>query len=65
MESENEIKKVKKGCLCPYCDTEMSEADLPTCQPCGITFRYCATCTTVVKRDAEVCPHCGGKLDWK
>jgi len=56
-------KKVKR--TCPYCEGEIIDSDLPFCKPCGVTLLYCVTCQTAVDREAEVCPKCGGKLEWK
>jgi RNA polymerase subunit RPABC4/transcription elongation factor Spt4 len=65
MNEKKEKKAVEKRCFCPYCDEEIIFSVLPYCQPCGVTLRYCSTCQIAVPRDAEVCPECGGKLEWK
>jgi hypothetical protein len=58
--AENERKN-----RCPYCDEEIVSAQLPFCKPCGVSLRYCAKCRVAVAREAEVCPHCGGPLEWQ
>jgi RNA polymerase subunit RPABC4/transcription elongation factor Spt4 len=30
-----------------------------------VTLRYCARCQIAVVREATVCPHCGGELEWR
>ncbi len=55
----------KSRCVCPYCEEELATSPPPYCQPCGVTLRYCIKCQIVVVREAEVCPQCGGKLEWK
>ncbi len=62
--SEEPKQKVEKR-ACPYCDGGITEAVFPVCQPCGVTLRYCAKCQIAVKREATVCPQCGGELEWK
>jgi len=62
----NEEPREKEGkCFCPYCEEELVMAALPYCQPCDVTLRYCINCQIAVAREAEVCPQCGGKLEWK
>jgi hypothetical protein len=63
MREKKEPKAVERKCRCPYCDEEIIIAKLPYCQPCGVTLRYCSVCQVAVPRDAEVCLHCGGKLE--
>ena len=58
-------EKPKKGCFCPYCEEELAVSVPPSCQPCGVTLRYCVKCQIAVAREAKVCPQCGGKLEWK
>ena len=60
-----EIDKKTGKRTCPYCEGEIQAAKLPICKPCDVTLRYCSVCDTAVERDAEVCPKCGGKLEWK
>ena len=55
----------EKGCFCPYCEGEVAVATGPFCQPCGMTLRYCAACQIAVDREVEVCPQCGGSVEWK
>lgn len=55
-------QKEKRGCFCPCCDTEIMEADLPSCGSCGITIFYCPECRKPLSRDNKVCPHCGAKI---
>lgn len=65
MNKAEEKEKEGKGCFCPYCDEELVMSALPYCQPCGIALRYCRNCQIAVVREAEVCPQCGGELEWK
>ena len=65
MKRSEEPKEKPRKCFCPYCEEEMVISALPYCQPCGMTLRYCVSCQIVVAREAEVCPQCGGKLEWK
>ncbi len=51
--------------VCPYCDGDIADAELPICKPCGVTVRYCEKCKITVKREATACPQCGGELEWK
>ena len=65
MKRSEEPKEKDRRRICPYCEEEIVMAEFPYCKPCGVTLRYCVNCQTVVVRDAEVCPQCGGKLEWK
>ncbi len=66
MKKNNKESKVKaKSCVCPYCEGEVAVSTVPYCKPCGVPLRYCVSCQLAVEREAEVCPHCGGKLEWK
>ena len=58
-------REEQKGCVCPYCEGEVAISDVPFCQPCGVTLRYCVCCHMAVEKEAEVCPQCGGKLESK
>lgn len=50
---------------CPYCDDEVDTSGPVFCRPCGVVLRYCSKCQVAVAREAEVCPECGGELEWK
>lgn len=65
MKKREEPKEKQRKCVCPYCEGEVVISALPYCQPCGVTLRYCVNCQIAVEREAEVCPQCGGKLEWK
>ena len=52
----------KRRCLCPYCDQEILEADLPYCQACQVTIFYCPECREPLPRDIRVCPNCGAEI---
>ena len=54
--------KEKRKRSCPYCEQELLAAELPFCQPCSVTLRFCASCEKPVPRDAKVCPECGAPL---
>jgi RNA polymerase subunit RPABC4/transcription elongation factor Spt4 len=60
-----ETNKRESERTCPYCEREILTAKLPFCKPCGVTLRYCVICQIAVEREAEVCPQCGGKVEWK
>jgi len=49
--------------VCPFCEGEVSAADLPFCQACGVKLLFCPKCGEVVARDATKCPHCGAELN--
>ena len=55
----NEQKK--EPCLCPYCDAEMTEEDVPCCQGCNVEIVYCPQCRKPLARDTMVCSHCGAE----
>ena len=63
--SSDEEKETKRGCRCVYCHEELVMSENPFCKPCGVTLRYCVKCDRAVERDSDVCPHCGGELDWR
>ena len=65
MKESKESKEMVRKCLCPYCEEEIILAELPYCQPCGVTLRYCHHCQIAVPREAKVCPECGVKLEGK
>jgi hypothetical protein len=65
MKKREESKEKQVKCACPYCEEELVITAMPYCQPCGVTLRYCIKCRIAVVREAEVCPQCGGKLEWK
>ena len=65
MEKNEKLKGNARKCSCPYCDEELIASVVPHCQPCGVTLRYCVKCQIAVPREAEVCPQCGGELEWK
>lgn len=62
----NEKKKTsaKKGkCRCPYCEEELTAANVPFCQFCKVTFYRCPTCQVVVlDKKVTKCPDCGAPL---
>ena len=49
----------KQHIFCPYCDMEVTKAELPYCQACGVTIFYCPSCRKPLPRENRVCPHCG------
>jgi hypothetical protein len=65
MKRSEEPKEKERKCVCPYCEEEILMAGFPYCQPCGVTLRYCSRCRIAVVREAEVCPQCGGELEWQ
>jgi len=65
MKKNEEPESKRTKCFCPYCDEELVLPLPPYCQPCRVTLRYCMSCHIAVKREATVCPQCGGKLEWK
>jgi predicted amidophosphoribosyltransferase len=52
----------KEPIYCPYCDVEITEANLPLCQVCGVRIFYCPRCRKPLARDNRVCPHCGADI---
>ena len=65
MNNCDEPKGKKEKRVCPYCEDEVLTAEFTYCKPCGVTLLYCVKCDIAVVREAEVCPQCGGKLEWK
>jgi RNA polymerase subunit RPABC4/transcription elongation factor Spt4 len=63
MSQQPEAKEKRRSC--PYCEEQVLTAGFTYCQPCGVTLRYCVRCQIAVEREAEVCPQCGGELEWK
>jgi nitrogen fixation protein NifU and related proteins len=57
--------KGKKADVCPFCEGEIAEADLPYCQLCGVKIAFCPKCHMPVARDAAKCPNCGAVLNPK
>lgn len=57
-----EQKEEKKHLSCPYCDEEITRADFPYCQACGVTIFYCPKCRKSLPRESSVCPHCGANI---
>ncbi len=56
-------KTDNKGCVCPFCDVEISSGPTHFCTPCQVELRRCVKCMVVVERDAKVCPKCGQSLE--
>jgi RNA polymerase subunit RPABC4/transcription elongation factor Spt4 len=65
MNTSKERKAKPEKRTCPYCDGQIIQAKLPYCKPCDVTLLYCTKCQIAVKREAKVCPQCGGELEWK
>jgi len=60
-----EQKEKKEHLFCPYCDEEITAADFPYCQACGLTIFYCPKCRKPFlreNRENKVCPHCGAEV---
>ena len=55
-------RKDEKACYCPYCDGDMSMA-MPFCRACGAELRFCTQCSEPLPQNAQVCPHCGAKVE--
>ncbi|MDP2719025.1 MAG: hypothetical protein Q8P44_04225 [Dehalococcoidia bacterium] len=54
-----------KECLCPYCEEETIDADLPFCQACKALMSYCYNCEIVAEKGLQTCPRCGEPLGKK
>jgi len=57
-----EQKEKGSAFFCPYCDAEITEANLSLCQVCGVSIFYCPNCRKPLRRDNRVCPHCGAEI---
>lgn len=54
----------EKQCVCPYCDEELLNLNLPFCRTCGVMIRLCTHCHVAIRdEDADVCPECGKPLE--
>ncbi|MBI3931157.1 MAG: Fe-S cluster assembly scaffold protein NifU [Chloroflexi bacterium] len=49
-------------CYCPYCDEELVNEELPYCQACRATLKFCSECGQPVSPDTKICPHCGAEI---
>ena len=58
----NGCKADNERFICPCCDEEIMEANLPYCQACGINVLYCPKCQKPFHRENKVCPHCGAEI---
>ena len=47
---------------CPYCDTNIAEAQFPDCEACDMTLLRCPKCLWVIPKDTKKCPHCGAAI---
>ena len=47
---------------CPYCDVELMAMNLPVCQACLVTIRYCTDCGKPLPKNKKTCPSCGAKV---
>ncbi len=59
-----EIKEHSEKCLCPYCDSSLTEI-LPYCKTCGHQLKACPDCGSFQPQEANFCPQCGQKLKEK
>ena len=46
-------------CFCPYCEEEIVDEELPYCQACRATLRFCPECGKPITPETKTCPHCG------
>jgi len=60
--AEKENKETKTRPVCPYCDTEMADANLPYCEVCKVKVLRCPVCHAVIDRETLVCSHCGSEI---
>ena len=50
---------------CPYCDSDIAEAQFPYCDACGFKTVPCPGCGLPVAAARKDCPHCGCALGSK
>lgn len=60
----SEIKEHSEECLCPYCDSSLTEV-LPYCKTCGHQLKICPECGSFQPQEANFCPQCGSELKKK
>ena len=46
-------------CFCPYCEEEIVDEELPYCQACRATLRFCPECGKPITPETKTCPHGG------
>ena len=47
------------ACVCPYCDEEVKDLNLPFCQSCGHEVLRCSHCGSIITSAGDYCPQCG------
>ncbi len=55
-------KQPNSRCMCPFCETELTEEGSPFCQACKQLMSFCARCRIAVQKGVSVCPRCGEPL---
>lgn len=56
-------KQEKTVVHCPFCDAELVMQNLPLCQACQVTIRYCVDCGKPIPKNRKTCPACGTKAE--
>ena len=51
--------KKKAAPHCPFCDAELMAMNLPVCQACHVTIKYCPHCGKTLAKDENTCTTCG------
>jgi nitrogen fixation NifU-like protein len=49
-------------CFCPFCDEEIVDKELPFCQGCRATLKFCPSCGKPITPETKTCPHCGNDI---
>ena len=57
------IEQGEKPRVCPFCESEIMEADLPYCKLCGVKTLLCPQCRQPVAKEASSCPGCGAAIN--
>jgi len=56
------MQENKDRCLCPYCNYTIS-CEMSFCKKCEIEFVICEKCKGLIRKGADICPHCGARKE--